>query len=138
MSVVLDTGFVVALMDAGDGHHEPATRWIDGCAEDLITTPLALAEMDHFASSVGGPAAADRLWQQFEVGAFHVRWWASALAETIRIARENRPIGLADASLVALAGDLRTTRVATFDHRHFRALTTPNGEHFTVLPADAP
>jgi hypothetical protein len=45
---------------------------------------------------------------------------------------------LPDASLVALAGRLRTTRVATLDHRHFRTVTLADGRPFTVLPADAP
>jgi predicted nucleic acid-binding protein len=45
-------------------------------------------------------------------------------------------LGLTDASLVALAGRLRTNRIVTFDD-HFRSLTTPGGEAFVVLPADA-
>ena len=45
-------------------------------------------------------------------------------------------IGLADASLVVLAGRFETNRILTLDERHFRALRTPAGEPFTVLPAD--
>lgn len=46
-------------------------------------------------------------------------------------------IGLADASILVLAGRYRTNRILTLDERHFRALRTPRGEHFTLLPADA-
>ena len=46
-------------------------------------------------------------------------------------------IGLADASIVTLAGRLRTERVLTLDERHFRALRTPQGKPFTILPADS-
>jgi uncharacterized protein len=83
---------------------------------------------------------AARMWQDFERGAYQVRWWADALSETLKIARvESRlGIGLVDASLVALAERLGTNRIATLDHRHFRLLTVRRGaEHFVVLPADA-
>lgn len=136
MSVVLDTNVVVALMDADDRHHDAAVVWIGLLDEDLVTTPMAVAEMDYFAQHVGGPSAAERLWDQFDDGAFVVRWWADAMRETIAIARRHPWIGLADASLVALAGLLRTNRVATFDD-HFRSLTTPAGEPFVLLPDDA-
>jgi predicted nucleic acid-binding protein len=106
--------------------------------DDLVTSPLALAEMDYFIGRYGGRGAAEVLWTDFASGAYGVRWWADALEETLAIARANPPIGLTDASLVALAGRLRTNRIATFDHRHFRALNTPDGQPFTVLPADAP
>ena len=46
-------------------------------------------------------------------------------------------IGLAEASIVVLAGRYGTERVLTLDERHFRALRTPAGERFTILPADA-
>jgi predicted nucleic acid-binding protein len=46
-------------------------------------------------------------------------------------------IGLADASIVVLAAKYKTTRVLTFDQRHFRAMKTLTGAPFTILPADA-
>ena len=136
MSVVLDTAFVLALYDSSDRHHRNAVAWADVVDEDLITTPLAVAEMDHLVEQRGGEAATHVLWDDFDAGAYGVRWWADALRETIAIARENPWIGLTDASLVALAGLLRTNRILTFDS-HFRSLTTPRGEPFVVLPADA-
>ncbi|HEX7300201.1 MAG TPA: PIN domain-containing protein [Solirubrobacteraceae bacterium] len=136
MSIVLDTGAVIAILDDDDRHHQRAMGWLAGVDEDLITTPLALAEMDHFAHKMGGHDAASVLWQDFEAGAYAVRWWADALGQTINIARRYPWLDLADASLVALAGVLRTDRIATFD-QHFRSLTTPDGGPFVLLPADA-
>jgi predicted nucleic acid-binding protein len=46
-------------------------------------------------------------------------------------------LGLADVSIVVLAAQWSTRTLATFDQRHFRALTTLDGEPFTLLPADA-
>lgn len=136
MTAVLDTNAVVAVLDDGDRNHGRVMDWLAVVDEDLVTTPLALAEMDHFARKTGGHDAASLLWGDFESGAYGVRWWADALTHTLAIARQHPWIGLTDASLVALAGLLRTTRVVTFD-QHFRSLTTPGGEPFVVLPDDA-
>ena len=46
-------------------------------------------------------------------------------------------IGVTDASLVVLAARYRTTRLLTFDERHFRAIKPLHGEAFTLLPADS-
>lgn len=51
----------------------------------------------------------------------------------------NLGVRLTDASLVALAGRVETTVIATFDERHFRAMRPLTGEPAFVLllPADA-
>jgi predicted nucleic acid-binding protein len=135
LSIVLDTSVLVALFDENDIDHGAARAWLLDTDEDLITTPLALAEMDHLIEVRGGEHARRVLWDDFDNGAYGLRWWAEGLHETIRIARQHPFLGLADASLVALAGILRTNRIATFD-QHFRSVLTPDGEPFVVLPAD--
>jgi predicted nucleic acid-binding protein len=135
LSIVLDTSLIVALFREDDTNHRAASDWIGTTDEDLITTPLLLAEMDHLIHQRGGRHAAVVLWDDFESGAYGLRWWAEGLHETIRIAKQHPVLGLADASLVALAGILRTNRIATFD-QHFRSVLTPDGEPFVVLPAD--
>ena len=136
MAVVLDTSIVVALMRARDAEHERVRRFVETLDDDLVTSPLAVAEMDHIAAALG-PAFSKGLWEDLGSGAYAVRWWADAMLETIAIAREHPDIGLADASLVALAARLRTDRIATLDLDHFRSLTTPDGQAFVLLPADA-
>jgi predicted nucleic acid-binding protein len=135
LSIVLDTSVIVALFNQNDANHRAAHDWVTSTDEDLVTTPLALAEMDYHILRGGGVDAAAILWDDFESGAYGLRWWAEGLHETIRIARRHPFLGLADASLVALAGILRTNRIATFD-QHFRSVLTPDGEPFVVLPDD--
>lgn len=138
MTVVLDTGIVVSLLDAGDRTHRAVVDLIATLDDDLVTTPLALAEMDYFALRLTGEKGRASLWEDFETGAFGVRWWADALTESIAIARRHPGIGVVDASLVALAARINTNRVATLDYRHFRRLTTVAGDAFVLLPADSP
>jgi predicted nucleic acid-binding protein len=45
------------------------------------------------------------------------------------------PLGAADASVVAVAERLGGTRIATLDHRHFRALRPAHCSAFELLPA---
>jgi predicted nucleic acid-binding protein len=135
LSVVLDTNFLIVLHAEQSPDHVAARDWLLSTDEDLVTTPLALSEMEYFVTKYGGEHAARVLWDNFDSGAYGLRWWAEGLHETIRIAKQHPFLGLADASLVALAGILRTNRIATFD-QHFRSVLTPDGEAFVVLPDD--
>jgi len=135
LTVVADTSFILAIVRGRDEHHAAALGWLQESDEDFVTSPLALAELDHMVARLSGETARHALWEDFEAGVYGVRWWADALSETLAIARRHPFLGLVDASLVALAGRLRTTRIATFD-QHFRSVPTPDGEAFVVLPAD--
>ncbi|WP_320668935.1 PIN domain-containing protein [Patulibacter defluvii] len=137
MTIVLDTSFFVALTDRRDDAHAEVAAYFQATDEDFVTTPLALAEMDHFAARVGGPDGQQLVWDDFDAGVYGLRWWADGLRDTIAVARGRPEIGLTDASLVALAARLHTTRIATLDLQHFRAVTDRNGQPFTLLPADA-
>lgn len=138
MAVVLDTSVVVALAIADEPDHEKVRDWILTQDDDLLTTPLVLAEIDHVLGRRAGSAVSRQVWADFERGAYEVRWWPQALERSLGILRREARlgVGIVDASLVALAERLETTRVATLDHRHFRRLSIA-GETCTVLPADA-
>ncbi len=135
--IVLDTSVVVAFMNRRDDDHERVVAWMDTLGEDLLTTPLIVAEIDHLVSSAGGPDAALAFYEDLSSGAYLVEWWPEATVETVAAARKHQDIGLTDASLLVLAARLETTRVATLDERHFRALSPLTGEAaFTLLPTD--
>lgn len=133
MTVVVDTSLIVALINELDHFHTAAVEFYARLDEDLVTTPLIVAELDYVLGRRTGRAGTDALWGDLESGALQVRWWATAMSETLAIARARPAIGLADASLIALAPVVRTTRVATFD-QHFAAARTADGHPFTLLP----
>jgi uncharacterized protein len=140
--IVLDTSVVLAFMNSRDAAHAGVREWMEELDEELATTPLILAELDHLLTSYGGAPAARALREDLDRGAYAVEWWPSAIHETIAAARryESMELGLADASLIALAARIGTCDIATLDERHFRALRPLAGkaEAFTLLPADAP
>ncbi|HEX5608797.1 MAG TPA: PIN domain-containing protein [Solirubrobacterales bacterium] len=137
MAVVLDTSIVVALAIVGEPDHDAVREWILSEPAELVTTPLVLAEVDHVLQRRAGSAVAEAVLADFRNGAYRVEWWPRALADSLNVLRAERRlgIGIADASLVALAAHLRTSRIATLDQRHFRQLGFA-GETFTLLPAD--
>jgi uncharacterized protein len=136
--IVLDTSVAVAFMNRRDEDHERVVAWIETVGEDLFTTPLIVAEVDHLVSRGGGPDAALAFYDDLASGSYVVEWWPEAMVETVKAARGHTDIGLADASLLALAARLETTRIATLDERHFRAVRPLTGETAsTLVPADA-
>ena len=135
MAVIVDAGFVVALARRRHARHADAVDLVTTLDDDLVTSPLAVADIDRAIAEAAGDDAQSAVWRDFERGAYAVRWWADALKETLAIGRRHPEIGLTTASLVAVAARVNTRRIATFDEQ-FRTLTTPDGEAFVVLPAD--
>jgi uncharacterized protein len=139
VAIALDTSVVYARMDRNDADHPAVSAWIDEQDDELVTTPLAVAEMDYLLTRIGGAPAAAALREDLKSGTYGVDWWPTAMAESVAVAdrHESMGLGLVDASLVALAARLSTIRIATLDERHFRVLEPLTGEPaFTLLPAD--
>lgn len=135
---MLDTSVAVAFMNRRDDAHGQVVAWMETVGEELLTTPLIVAEIDHLVSRGGGRDAVLAFYEDLASGAYGVEWWPEALTETVAMARQHPDVGLADASLVALAARMGTTRVATLDERHFRTLRPLTGEAaFALLPVDA-
>lgn len=136
---VLDTSAILAVMDCADADHEAVVAWIEQEPDDVVTTPLATAEVDHLVRSRGGPAAAAALGEDLASGAYLVDWWPEAMAACARVAWRyaDAGLGLTDASLVVLAERVGTVRIATLDERHLRAIEPlAGGAAFELLPAD--
>ena len=138
--IVIHTSVIVAYMNGTDANHRAARDWIDAVPDDLVTTPLILAEVDHLLITRGGRPAAQAFRRDLADGGYLVDWWPGAIATTITVAGQyaDLELGLADASLVALADRHNTADIATFDHRHFRAVRPLHrAGAFRLLPSDA-
>ena len=131
---------MLAFLDRDDAKHELVDAWMRTQKDELVTTPLVIAELDHLVSHKGGSKATSILYEDVARGAYLVEWWPSAIHETLAVAKQHKSmgLGLTDASLATLAAHLQTTTIATLDERHFRALQPlSGGDSFTLLPADA-
>jgi len=139
--IIVDTSAILAYMNAADEHHIEVAAWLDGEEDDLATTPLIVAEVDHLVAARGGPAASSAFRADLVAGAYLVEWWPGAIGVAVQVAERyaDNGLGLADASLVVLAERLHTIDLATLDERHFRVVRPLAGEGaFRLIPRDLP
>lgn len=139
--IVLDTSLIYALLDGADSRHRQALEWYERLDQELVTTPLVLAEADHLAATRGGARALRAFRDDVRAGAYLIEWWPSAAREAADLADRyaDLGIGLTDASLVVLAARVGSEDIATFDERRFRVVRPlGGGAAFRLLPLDAP
>jgi predicted nucleic acid-binding protein len=120
--ILTDTGPLVALFDPRDDAHAEAKGTLAKLNEDLVTTVPVLSEVFHLLGPASRGSRAVRTF--ITRGGLRV-WWLSerSLARAFLLMDQyaDHPMDLADASLVAAAEVLRTTRVFTIDRRDFLA-----------------
>ena len=138
--ILLDTSGLFAALVRNQRAHEGAKAALEEAGPPYVLSPFVLAELDFFFARETGTGQELSFLEEIVSGAYDlVPFLADDVAAAARVIDTYRDlgIGLADASIVVLAGRFRTNRVLTLDERHFRALRTPGGESFTILPADA-
>lgn len=138
--IVVDTSGVLAVKDEDNPQHGAVADVLHETVEDLLLSPLVLAECDYMLATRLGTVAAREFLGEVANGAYQLVDFDSgdvATANGIIDRYRDLAIGIADASLVVIAARYQTTRVLTFDQRHFRAVAPLWGAaSFTLLPSD--
>ena len=139
MTLLIDTAPLVALADAGEPLREAILAAIRDEPGSLVIPAPTTAEIDYpLGQRLGDPARraflADLAAGRFTVASLERDDYTTVADLDTRYA--DLRLGLADCALVVLAHRYETTRVLTFDDRHFRAVTPLSGGSFTLLPAD--
>ena len=137
--ILLDTSGLIAALFADQRHHEECARALRDAQAPRILSPFVLAEADYLIAKYGGIDAelmfleevAKRVYELAPMDDDDVDE-ARAIIEKYR----DLDIGLADASILALAQRYECRDVLTLDHRHFRALKIAGRKRFRILPAD--
>ena len=137
--IICDTSGLVAAYSANDSRSRQVTELLRSEPGQLIVSPFVLAELDYLIQTRAGVRdelkvladMANGVYRLADVDSSDI---AQAAAVIQRYRRMN--IGLTDASLVVLAAKYGTTRLLTFDERHFRAIRPLTSSAFTILPAD--
>lgn len=139
--IVVDTSGVLAAKDEAHPEHQAVAAVIGETTEDLLLSPFVVAECDYMLSRRLGIDAAREFLDEVARDAFQLVDFDSgdvATANGIIDRYGDLNIGVTDASLVVIAARYQTTRVLTFDHRHFRPIAPLWGASaFCVLPSDA-
>lgn len=137
MALVLDTGPLLAALDAADPDHERCARLFTSATEDLVVPALVLAELDYWCSRrLPGDA-----WLIFLddviAGAYRVEAPTPRDLERCRELQEtyvDLGLGIVDASVIALAERLGEPKVATLDRRRFGVVRPRHAEALQIVP----
>lgn len=134
-SLLLDTGPLVALLDASERRHEDCAQVLAQWRGTIATTEAVVTEAAYLLSSAGVDGT---LALQFCVrGGAVVSPWTDARAHRaadLMSKYADIPMDYADASLVALAEELATPNVFTLDLKGFRAYRFRTRRAFKILP----
>lgn len=140
MTLVLDTGPVLALLDRADPHHAQAVSLVEGTAEALAVVDASLVEIDYW---VRKRLTLD-VWRVFcedvRDGAYLLE--RTEPADLIRTAElestyADLELGFVDAAVIVACERLGEEKVATFDHRHFSVVRPKHCERLRLLPEPA-
>ena len=139
--IAVDTGFLLALLDADDAHHGAAMQWETSVEEGWITTWPVMTELCHMVAKRLSVAAAVDCMQEMTHGA--IKLWDIPALQAKQIPSlmkryANLPMDLADASLVLLAEHLGHGRILTTDERDFGAYRWKSRKPFHNLQAQVP
>jgi len=140
VTLVVDAAPLVALADRAEPQREAILDALASETGRLVIPAPTTAEIDYllgrrFGSGARRAFLADLAAGRFSVGNLERADYATIIDLEARYA--DLDLGLADCALVALAARHRTTRILSFDERHFRAVAPLHGKAFTLLPADA-
>lgn len=135
--ILTDTGPLVALFDPADSSHERCVETLRTFDEPLGTTTPVLTEAFHLLSP--GSFASERLIDFISRSGLHV-WFldpeALSRAFELMVQYADRPMDLADASLVAVAESLDLRKIVTIDRDDFSIYRIKRGHRhyaFEVL-----
>lgn len=137
--IVVDAGFLYALVDGRDAWHARAMQARStGAAEGWITTWPVLAEVAYMMTKRLGTEYAAALMDDIAEG--QIEMWDVPVARWPQIGPMMRkyaalPMDLGDASLVLLAEHLGHGRILTTDERDFRTYRWKQRKPFVNLLA---
>jgi uncharacterized protein len=132
---LLDTGPLVAYLDASEESHGEISARLDAFTGQLFTTSAVITEAMHFvAGDRRGPALLAEFVAQSGLQILDFSD-APSLAEAARRMEKYRnvPMDYADATLVLLAERLRVFDLLTLDRRGFSVFRSARGKHFSLV-----
>jgi len=122
--IMVDAGFLYALVDTDDAWHTRAVHALHTQAQGWITTWPVLTETTHLLTCWIGTDAAQALLRDVAENGIDVWQWPSQQTRRLIDLMQryaNLPMDLADGSLVLLAEHLGHGRILTTDERDFGA-----------------
>lgn len=137
MALILDTGPLLAAIDAADPDHDACAALLRDVTEDLVVPALVLAELDYWCGRRLGAGAWLTFLDDVIAGAFRIECPTTSDLERCRGLQDqyaDLSLGVVDASVIALAERIGERRIATLDHRHFGVVRPAHTAAFELWP----
>ncbi|MCI0683532.1 MAG: PIN domain-containing protein [Gemmataceae bacterium] len=135
--ILTDAGPLVAILDRGEQHHQACVACLAELTGPMLTTWPAFTESMYLLGEAGGWRAQDALWGLVEQGDLVIVAPRPELCERMRMLMakyQDRPMDLADASLVALAEERSLRDVFTLDRADFQTYRIRRRQTFRIWP----
>jgi predicted nucleic acid-binding protein len=132
--VLLDTGFIVALLDRSENFHKTCAQAVRELVAPLVTCEAVITESCYLLRNLSG--APEAVIENITAGIFQVPFQLSRDAAGVKqILRKykDRKIDLADACLIRLADQFGTADILTLD-QDFAIYRWGKNKPFRVLP----
>jgi predicted nucleic acid-binding protein len=135
--LIVDTGPLYAAAAERDDDHSACEELLAEATGPLLVPELIVTEIAYMLGDRIGPQAEIVFAQSIADGLLTVEpvldsEWSRIAELTDQYA--DLPLGIADASLVALAERYNAREIATLDHRHFNVVRPKHVPSFTLLP----
>jgi predicted nucleic acid-binding protein len=135
--LIVDAGPLYAAAATGDNHHGRCVELLAGAEGPLLVPELVVCEVGYLLS--------DRIGAHAELAFARALARGELIAEPVgddeweRVAElveryADLPLGLTDASLVALAERYGAKEIASLDHRHLAVVKPKHTARLTLLP----
>jgi len=132
-----DAGPLIAIIDADEEDHVACMEALDQIVIPLVTTWPAFTEAMHLLARAGGIRAQQALWRLVQTDRLVIADLSpSAVDRSARLMDQyaDRPMDLADATIVALAEEQGDRRIFTLD-ADFQIYRFRGRQRFETIPA---
>ena len=137
--ILTDAGPLVAILDRGEEHHEACVECLAQLTGPMLTTWPAFAEAVYLLGEAGGWRAQNALWELVKSGDIELAEQGPDQPRRMRALMDkyqDRPMDLADASLVALAESRDLRDIFTLDQADFRIYRIKGRHTFRLWPQE--
>lgn len=132
---LIDTGAIIAILDASESRHNDCTEALAAMHLPLLTSEAVVTELFHLIHGRGLSAA--KTWDFVRSGAITLQPISDGDMPALRELMEDyadRPMDFADATLVHIAARERLSTILTIDHDDFETYRLPGRKKFSILP----
>ena len=137
MSILVDTGFVYALFQPADPHHERAIAFSEENSEPMLLPAVILPELGFLFRRDNGYASVIQWLEQFRYTEARIAPMIQEdLGQIYEIAEQyaDSRFDVVDCCIMAMAERLQITKIATFDRRDFLTVRPDHTDYFEVVP----